>query len=418
MLALACQAQQDDPLQILLRIRHQMADSINRMPRYLCTESVERKTYRMSVSGRGKQLTSCADISMAREHAQAKTKLTSADRLHVDVTVSGDTEVYSWVGAGELGDRSLDEIVHDGTTATGTFRGLLQSIFVSDAASVQFKDRAELAGRPVLNYAFNVPLERSRYMISNGKERRVTAYSGAFSVDAQSLALLKLEIHADELASELAMCSVESQLDYAQVKLHNVDFPLPSEVNMRIVGAKGTESDNRTVFTACHEFVGESTLIVGEEKTDGPRVPAQPDIELPAGLTLTVALTHKIDPATAAAGDLVVGRLRREVLVPGTGLTIPPGTKLVGRITELLEQYDFENVMTLGLKWESIEFSGIKRSLRLALHSDIPGTAKMDEVQTKSVGGEGLFILIDVPGKYQIPAGFAAEWVTLAGKID
>jgi hypothetical protein len=401
-------------MESLLQIRHKMADSMSHMPRYLCTESVERKTVKLATSGRGTPANSCPDILSARENPKAKTKLTAADRLRVDVAVSGDNEVYSWVGAGQLGDRSLDQIVREGATATGTFRGLLESIFVADVARVEFKGQADWNGRQVLNYAFSVPLERSRYLVSNGTEKRLTAYSGAFTADAHTLDLLKLEIHADSLAPELQMCAVTSTLDYSQVRLNHVDFPLPSEVNMRIIHVKGIESDNRTVFTACHEFVGESTLIVGDEKTAGDAVSAtQPAVVLPAGLIVSVALAQKIDPATGAAGDLVKGTLTKPISVPSLGLTIPTGTPLVGRITELLVQYDFETQVTLGLKWESIEFSGIKHDVEMALRSQVAGTAKVDDVQIRGLEhGEGLFVLFDVPGKYQIPAGFESEWIT------
>jgi hypothetical protein len=134
---------------------------------------------------------------------------------------------------------------------------------------------------------------------------------------------------------------------------------------------------------------------------------------LPAGLIVSVALAQKIDPATGAAGDLVKGTLTKPISVPSLGLTIPPGTPLVGRITELLVQYDFETQVTLGLKWESIEFSGIKHDVEMALRSQVAGTAKVDDVQIRGLEhGEGLFVLFDVPGKYQIPAGFESEWIT------
>jgi hypothetical protein len=418
---------QIDPTQALLEIRRQVAASTNRLPNYMCTETVERETFQPSFSVRAHNADSCDQIIESAAKSPNDFKLASIDRLRLDVALGGAAEMYSWVGEGRFDDRALSEIVKQGTTSTGAFGSFLHAIFVSDAATFSFKGESQLAGRQVLEYGFEVPITRSGYIVSNQTLNRVTAYSGKFTADANTFDLLRLEIRTDQLAPELEICQSTTTLDYTKARMSGVNVLLPSEANVRMLANNGRESHNRTVFSGCHQFLGESKLIFDDPPASA-QTPASASaksktVTLSDGLKVSVALTQSIDPATAAAGDPVTGRLTRPIKDQSIDLTIPKGAKVNGRVFGLLSVYVGGNNLEFALKWESIELDGVSHPLDLSLKGAISGSAKLPVIRghfpeirsglRAEQRGVGFFLFPEVFENYQIPAGFETEWVTL-----
>lgn len=419
-LAAICAAQQQDPIKILIQLRHKMADNIGRVPRYLCTEVVERQALRLA-SGQDKQRR-CPEIMAAFSNPKEKVKPLSADRLRLDVALIDNRETYSWIGEGRFSDQSLSDLVKVGATSTGSFGTFLSAIFTQDSATFSYIGESQVNGRTVLQYAFQVPLWRSGYSIANTLLSRLTAYSGTFTADAQTLDLLNLEIRADEIPPELAICGATTTLEYTKLRINNLDFLLPSEVTMRITSINGMQSINRTTFDGCHEFLGESKLVFDDQPASSEIRSAEKPVtvELPAGLTIYIALAEKIDPASAAAGDHVKGRLTKPLRIPQSGLTIPKGTTLNGRICELLLKYGDTASLEFGLKWESMEFGGAKQTLAVSVEAVTPGTAKtLTQVREPSAFKDelaGYFFFPEIPKNYQIPIGFESVWLSFAAK--
>ncbi len=418
---------QDDPTETLLKIRKRVEDSISRLPRYLCTETVDRESFEIDPLPHRGNDNVCQELIETLAKSNKALRLQSSDRLRLDVALSSRTEMYSWVGEGRFDDRALSEIVGQGTTSTGAFGTFLHAIFVANSASFQFKGAAEDNGRHVLNYGFVVPVARSGYVVSNNIISRLTGYTGTFSVDAQTLDLLRLEIQTDVLPPELQVCSTHTVLDYTRIQMSGVDVLLPSEVTVRILGSDGRESCNRTVFRGCHQFLGESKLIFDDRGVDPDKEGAMAaktwKVELPLGLRVSVALAQAIDPASAAAGDPIEGRLTHSIKVPDSGLVIPKGTPVNGRIFGLTLIHSRETELELGLQWESINLNGVNLSLRLAERSVASSSAgigfghgrwpDVNSMTRSEQPGITFFLFPKVDVGYRIPAGFEAEWVTL-----
>jgi hypothetical protein len=412
---------QQDPMQLLVQIRHKVADRMSHIPRYLCTETVERTTRGPDVFFERAKVESC-DSQLAQNH-KSKLKLLTADRLRLDVAIIDNNESYSWVGEERFQDQSLSEMVRVGATSTGAFGSFLQAIFISNGATYSYQGESQTQGRRALSYAFAVPLWRSSYAVANQAVSRLTPYSGVFTVDAQTLDLLRLEIHADSLAPELRMCELTTTLDYTQIRLNNLDFLLPSEADSLVVNTDGHQSLNRATFSGCHQFTGESKLIFDDPSASASPVsqPVAQTTELPAGLTLSIALAQAVDPAKDAAGDVVKGMLKKPLDLPASGATIPKGAVLNGRICELLMLYGEDAAsVEFGIKWESIEFGGVRLPLDLSVHSAVPGTAKADTVNASPYARGfrsaetrvGYFYFSGVRKSYRIPAGFESVWLT------
>ncbi len=409
---------QQDPMQLLVQIRHRVADRLSHIPRYLCTETVDRTTRGPDPFYSHGKVESCA-----QQNRKSKMKLLTADRLRLDVAIIDNNESYSWVGEDRFQDQSLSELVRIGSTSTGAFGSFLNAIFISEGASYVYKGESQKKGRRALEYAFAVPLWRTSYVVANQAVSRRTPYSGTFAVDAQTLDLLRLEIHADSLAPELQMCELTSTLDYTQVRLNNLDFLLPSEADSLVINTDGHESLNRTVFSGCHQFMGESKLIF-DDSAAGASASSQPltqSIKMPPGLTLSIALAQVIDPAKDAAGDVVKGVLKKPLSWAESGVTIPKGTELIGRICELLTLFGEDTTdLEFGIKWESMELGGARQPLDLKVESAVPGTAKADSVSASphargfpsAETHAGYFLISGVRKNYRIPAGFESVWVT------
>ena len=416
---------QADPAETLLNIRRKVARSISRLPNYLCTETVERRTLAPDLLGFAHNPRRCDQVIAVA--AKSPGKLVSIDRLRLDVAISSGMEMYSWVGEGHFDDRSLSEIVKQGATSTGAFSSFLAAIFASDSAEFTFKGKSQAEGRDILEYTFVVPLARSGYMVSNQNANHLTGYTGVFTADAKTLDLLRLEIHTDPLPPDLQVCQSSTIMDYTQVRISAADVLLPSAVDVRMLGTNGNESHNHTVFSGCHQFMGESKLIFDDQSTvETPASAAAKakSIVLPPGLGVELALTQPIDPTTAAAGDLIYGRLTHPIKDADSGLIIPKGTKVNGRIFELLSYFNYVRDLELSLKWESIEVDGVTHPLRLAVKFAIPGSSKLPllhghwpDIRTMSAPEQqdvGLFYFPHVLKDYKIPVGFESDWTTLA----
>src|SRR5579864_719638 len=122
---------EDEPRRVLLRISQSVMDTVERLPKYVCTQTVDRFQYEPE---RGKTHGRACDDIVAELNTSGKRRLTYSDRLRLDVAVSHDRsgldgEMYSWAGEGHFKSRDLFEIVPDGAMSTGTFSSMLASIF-------------------------------------------------------------------------------------------------------------------------------------------------------------------------------------------------------------------------------------------------------------------------------------------------
>src|SRR5215831_9422528 len=185
---------QDDPKEILLHTKQRVLDTVTRLPRYVCIQTVDRSRYEPGNPELGtgsKRQRSCDDIIAEVRHTKFRRLLSSSDRLRLDVAVNlGSTgvesEMYSWAGENRFGDHDLFEFVHEGAVSTGSFSSILASIFGGDAARFSYTGDSTVAGRVLSEFGFNIPLERSKYMyvFGNGPGGQTPiAYDGSVFVD-------------------------------------------------------------------------------------------------------------------------------------------------------------------------------------------------------------------------------------------
>jgi hypothetical protein len=206
--------------------------------------------------------------------SEGKLKLhpTQSDRLRFDVGIAGSHEIYSLAGENHFDDRELGEMVQ-GPISNGSFSSFLRMIFDKDGsrflvhpgasfsleqpwraqASFFYLGTKTVEGRSLIEFGFRIPVEESHYSIRDTRNRpAITAYDGNFLVDAATLDLVSLWVQTSEPPIETATCQATTALDYQRFHLNDADFLLPVETRLQMIGNRGTESDNRTVYSGCH----------------------------------------------------------------------------------------------------------------------------------------------------------------------
>jgi hypothetical protein len=163
----------------------------------------------------------------------------------------------------------------------------------------------------------------------------LVGYHGSFWADAETLDLVRLEVYADDIPPLLQLQSASDVMEYGRVPIGGADFLLPRQAELVMVDLAGNESHNRTRFSGCRQYTGESVLSFGDTAaTVAP--PAHPieEIQLPSGLIVEARLDTAIDRERTAIGDPVTAIVDRNVKQAGK-IVIPKGAVLAGRVVRL-----------------------------------------------------------------------------------
>ena len=322
----------DDGRKLLVEVRKKVMLTLDRLPKYMCTETIDRSTFQPKKKvtkhkfrplgldpkePTPKRFVSCEEIAALRKKADWQVQKDASDRLRLDVAVSSDSEMFSWAGENRFNDRGLADLVRRGAMSTGAFGSLLASIFGADfesnAASFGYAGPVNVEGRALVAFGFRVPLEKSTFRMENEAHySAIVPYEGTFLVDPKTSDLARLTVRASPIPLEFNVCENVTTLDYGIVALHDSEFLLPRDVVLHVTNADGSELENDTVFSGCHEFLAESSVSFETDSGNAPgaaQKAAYKELALPPGLSFRVALTRAIDTATAAAGDPIKAKL-------------------------------------------------------------------------------------------------------------
>lgn len=390
---------------LLAEVRAKVVDSVGRLSNYMCTETVERMVYALPAAGPTAE--SCAGLLAAKGHG----RLLSSDRIRLDVGASRSSEMYSWAGENRFDARTPWEIVERGTTSNGSFTALLSMIFMSDPVKFSYVGDIREAEHPLVEFAFDAPLEKSHYFFSRFF-RVGAAYAGTFLVDPKTADLVRLTIRTKGLPAESGACEVATTTDYQNMHLNHSTFLLPSVVGLVIVDTDGNENVNQTVFSPCREFQGESTVNFGDaRKVLSSKSPMAPgELAVRRGLPFEVALTQDIDTSKAAAGDA----FRCELTTPirdGRKLVAPVGTPVTARIVELRRTYGSLPSVSLGFRLESLYLEGAVRTFVAHAKGMSRRPASVREVQADD-DRQLTLVFADPKGNMLNSNGLKTIWMT------
>lgn len=328
---------------LLNRVRAHMQSALSTLPNYTCLETIERV------------------------HRRPKSKrFDLVDTVRLEVALVNGKELFSWPGEKKFDDREISEIVKGGAIGNGSFALHAKSIFQSNSARFDFIGERIREGRRTLRWDYDVAQFQSGYTLRVGERKGVVGYRGSFWVDEKSLDLIRLEVEATGIPPFLEILETKDFVEYERMKIGQEEYLLPKLAELRMHGLDDSESVNRTRFTGCRQYTGESTLIFTdpaettvEQKTPEPLI-------VPAGMSFESELATPIASGESAIGDPVTLRVTKDRKRDGA-VVLPKDTLLHGRITLLRRQNTDRAGYVLGLDFTEAEHGNRTGPIRLRL---------------------------------------------------
>ena len=433
---------QDDTKSMLLRARQAVMDTLNRLPKYVCTQTIDRTRYEPILTPRAH---SCDEVSAQINAAGWRRRLSSSDRLRLDVAVGDFTgEMYSWAGQDHFFAGNLFDLVRDGAVSTGSFSSMLASILGNDAANFFYNGNKSVGGRFLSEFEFRIPLEKSHYSFilrSGSAQQAVMPYDGTLLINPNTSDLIRLVVRTNHLPPESRACELTQTLTYDRVSLHGAEFLLPTQARVSLIHTDGTEAENVIKYTSCHEFHGESRLEFGSapepEVPSSGKVNSAGDLRLPSGLPFKLVFTQSIDTAVAAAGDPIRAKLKTAIRDGSSKVLIPDGAAVSARIVSLKHFYGPSESQTVDgprtrmqqpsivikVRLETVDVAGISYPLKARFDAGVGGFPKVGSILSPRVdignlntaddAEDGAFPFWDPNPNHVVTGGLQSNWFTL-----
>lgn len=330
---LLVQATLPEDLLLLAQIKTKMRANLERLPNYTCRMEIERG--RRILPARRYQL---------------------IDRVRLEVALLGGRELFAWPGASEFEEREIRDLLPGGMTGTGNFGLHARSVFVSEVATFRRAPDEERDGRPQVRFDFSVPRFASGWTLKMGALSGVSGYRGSLWADRETLELRRLAIIAHDISEYLDVSATTETVDYQAATLSGGRFLLPALSVSTMSDRAGNESINRTEFTSCRHFSGESTISFADpgDLTAPPEPPKPVTFALPAGLQIRLDIETEIEFGRSAIGDEVRARVAETIRL-GKQVLLPKGAIARGRVARLDRDFTGEAGANIGIRFDRIE---------------------------------------------------------------
>ena len=393
-------AQIDAGLELWGRVRQHVSAGFDGLPNYTCQETMERSI-----------------------HAPTG-QIEFRERLRLEVLITKATELFAWPGSTDFSQEALESWIRAGAIGNGNFAAELHNLFVTPAATVKYAGLETRDQRALHRFDFYTPLLSSRYSLAVHGRSAITAFSGSFWVDKESLDIVRLETRAEDIPPLLDCSKAYESVTYGRIRLGVDQRVLASAAELVMVTLDGRESRNTIAFSKCHHYAAETSLSFAASPDLAAPAPAQPELGLPAGVALALRLEQPILIGESAAGDPIVARLDKTVT--SGKMTLPKGTRMLGRIRRLEQHFTSPAAIVVGLQFFAAEtpegritFSAhltgprarpdVTRMVNGKIEIE-PGVAGVDIEDDGASTGVGSF---RVPGKeLRLQRGFRTLWQT------
>jgi hypothetical protein len=332
----------DEPAGLLERFFSRIKNDLERLPDYVCTQSIER-------FGRP-------------ESERAWEKI---DALRFEVALVAGRELYGLPGGRRFQDRPLAELARRGTIGTGQFALLAKHLFLTSTAQVTYRGENTEERRTTHEYSFDVPADRSSYKLRAGTAEATVGFQGVFAIDADTLDLIRLDAQAYDIPEKLGLAQVDTALHYSRLNIEGDQLLLPLAGTLTVVAVDGEESLNRTRLSSCRHYTAESTIRFDTEIAPQPTEPASTksdastpvDPMLPHGALVELTLDASLNPGMMGIGDHISASVSR-VVRDGDRVAIPPGAVVHGHLVRLEKQSMPFPIYEIGLEFDTLETEG------------------------------------------------------------
>ncbi len=400
---------------LLSRIKHNMQNTLDRLPAYACLENVDR---------------------LIRE--SPKKPIRALDALRLEVMVSHNQELFSWPD-----DLSSfrDDITVPGLNSSGEFFSTAKALFSRDSSAViKYRGREPLDGTLAARYDFTISSMFFHSTLDIDGRQATVDTAGSFWADPATADLLRLTDHPAAIPPELETLSLVTIVDYSRLLLGGQPFLFPQTAVVTLARSNGAESQNRIEFTHCRQYSVESHLAASTTVTPAPApAPASVEFQVPPDMLFPVRRTAAVDLTRGRGGDPIRGVLTSNVRHKHDPIA-PKGAVLLGRVRMLIHDHGQGKIfLTAGFEFTDLEFtdgSGVRHHAPFyAFLRDLtalPGIAR--EISTSKVQREdgtdlgwidmrqtetltppvlpGVATLFIDAGRHTLPKGFEFDWIS------
>jgi len=237
-------AQSTTPREIvqLARIKHDMAGILNKMPDYMCQETVERSSRQKGVAA-----------------------FKEVDVLRLDVAFVGGKELFGRRNAGQIDKSHPNSFTGHGVTSNGEFTGHARTVFLDGAAAFRYAGSETLDGRAALRWNYTISSLTSGWTLLYAGRLAKVASKGSFWADPESLDLLQLDVEATEIEADFPIQATHLSIGYGRVQIGTKLILIPQRSDLLVTNADGTLDRNQVEFSRCREYGAESAISFDEE---------------------------------------------------------------------------------------------------------------------------------------------------------
>jgi len=128
-----------------------------------------------------------------------------------------------------------------GARVYGEFGGLFDLVFSEQAgAQIEWQDITDWRGTRVHVFQYRVPASRSRYRVVpvSGFKGILAAYKGLVYIDANTLAVKRISVQAEDLPKDFPIHRSEITVDYDWVRIASHDYLLPQTTTLYVGSGK------------------------------------------------------------------------------------------------------------------------------------------------------------------------------------
>jgi hypothetical protein len=396
---------------LLLKARAKVVESVRKLPKYTCVQTVRRSRFDPFYGSRKK---GCSHLEDAGKRPSVW--LAWTDQLRLDVTISEGAEIFSWAGAREFQSSDARDIAGNGLTSTGDFGHFLMTIFGnSGAAAFQYLGLERDRGQPQAVFQYRVPASGSQYEIRLSSRRgdvATLAYEGKFWIDSENAELRRMTILVTQTPARSKTCRIDTDIEYRRVAIAGSPLLLPQLTLLKLWDSDGSRYENRTTYGTCRAFQSESVLRTDAEPAAAPTAadsaPETPS-SIPPGMLMRIALLSPINGESSFAGDVIEGQLTEPLRFPDGKILAPQGALVRGRIVRLEQNLLPSHYFTLGLRFDTLHVDGHDRPLHLEVITR-PGNAFILAGSNEKREGTGLFVF--TTDALKVNPGYVSEWIT------
>jgi hypothetical protein len=416
-----------DSSALLARALEKLAGTKRQLLKYTCLETIERSYFSAPAAKSGTDVMNEAPPQSCNGRTFGhQLNLHAEDRLRLEVAVADGKEIDSWASASGFDSRSIHDVVSTGPTSTGAFGTALVDIFENPGAHYTFLSPRNEDGRLVYAYAFQVALDASNYRVQAGDGWRKTAYGGSFEIDPTTAELTHLVSETADLPAEAQACRYRTSTDYHYQPIGDGQYLIPLKSDFDVLLPNGNEDRSAIVFSGCHEYGAQSSLIVDAE---APLAAAQstpkPAPPIPPGLSLTLALANPIDTRTAAAGDAITAKVAKAVHAPGSDdILVTAGAMAHGRILQMRQEFETGHFL-IAIRYDTLEQNGTVAPFAVRLDRELKAEQAQSKGRLTSRGTEFAlpapaaepgtwFTLLTEDGHASVAAGTETKWITVS----